>query len=42
MYADDLIVLSENVTGLQVAMDKLRDYCNQWDLTVNTGKISCN
>ena len=38
MYADDLIVLSESGTGLQVAMDKLGDYCNQWGLTVNIGK----
>ena len=38
IYADDLIVLSESGTGLQVEMDKLRDYCNQWGLTVNIGK----
>ena len=38
MCADDPIVLSESGTELQVAMDKPRDYCNQWSLTVNTGK----
>ena len=31
-------MLSERGTGLQVAMDKLRDYCKRWSLTVNTDK----
>ena len=38
MYADDTIILSENPEGLQLALNGVEDYCNTWQLTVNTSK----
>ncbi len=38
MFADDLVLLSTSSTGLQCALDKLQDYCNKWQLIVNTSK----
>ena len=30
MYADDVILLSENAQGLQSCLDKLKLYCDYW------------
>ena len=38
MYADDLVLLSLTVDGLQGKLDKLNRYCEQWALTINTKK----
>ena len=37
-YADDLILISETATGLQICLDKLRDYTEKWDLKLNLKK----
>jgi len=38
MYADDLIIVSETNGGLQIAMDKLGEYCKTWSLNVDINK----
>ena len=38
LYADDLVLLSTTVDGLQAKMNKLNVYCNKWSLTVNPKK----
>ena len=38
LYADDLMLLSETKTGLQMCINKLKEYCNKWKLTVNLKK----
>ena len=38
LYADDLMLLSETKTGLQMCIDKLKEYCDKWKLTVNLKK----
>ena len=38
LYADDLILFSQTANGLQEKLNKLNDYCNKWDLSVNTKK----
>ena len=37
-YADDTILMSENASGLQQALDELFIYCKEWKLTVNQDK----
>ena len=37
-FADDLIVISESKEGLQNSIDKLSDFCDNWQLTVNVKK----
>ena len=37
-FADDLVLLSESHSGLQNALNKLQNYCLNWQLTVNTKK----
>ena len=37
-YADDTILMSENASGLQQALDELFIYCKEWKLTVNEDK----
>ena len=38
MYADDLVILSENSSGLQTALNKLKTFCDKWHLTINLKK----
>ena len=38
LYADDTILLSESVEDLQEMLHTLENYCEQWQLTVNTSK----
>ena len=38
LYADDLMLLSETKTCLQMCINKLKEYCNKWKLTVNLKK----
>ena len=36
LYADDTIVLAENASDLQSALNGVKDYCETWKLRVNT------
>ena len=38
LYADDTIVLAESDEELQKALNAVYDYCNNWQLSVNTTK----
>ena len=38
LYADDTIILAESPAELQNALDATQEYCDLWDLTVNTSK----
>ena len=38
MFADDAVIFSETVEGLQTSIDNLRQYCDKWNLTVNISK----
>ena len=38
LYADDTIVLAESPEQLQLALNAVHEYCENWDLTVNTNK----
>jgi hypothetical protein len=38
VYADDLVLISENENGLQVLLDNLAEYCKKWHLIVNCNK----
>ena len=38
MYADDIVLVSKSIVGLQNSLDLLYDYCNIWKLTVNLEK----
>ena len=38
LYADDLILCSKSVEGLQKKLDKLKTYCDSWGLEVNSNK----
>ena len=37
-FADDLIIFSDSHTGLQNALNNLKKYCYDWQLTVNVNK----
>ena len=38
LYADDTIIMAENPTDLQLALNALSDYCNTWKLNINLDK----
>ena len=38
MYADDLVLFSESVEGLQSLLNDLCIYANKWKMIVNTDK----
>ena len=38
LYADDTIILAETAADLQRALDRLHDYCQKWDLSINVTK----
>lgn len=38
MYADDTVIFSDTISGLQKELDYLANYCDLWSLTVNTSK----
>ena len=35
LYADDTIIMAENPTDLQLALNALSDYCNTWKHKIN-------
>ena len=41
MYADDLILLSRSAQGLQSMLDNLQNFCELWNLSINTEKTKC-
>ena len=38
LYADDLVLVSESATGMQVLLDNLAVYCKKWHLLINSQK----
>lgn len=38
LYADDLVICSSTIKGLQEALNELHAFCEDWLLTVNTAK----
>ena len=38
LYADDRVLMSESVEGMQAMLDIFHDYCNTWKLHVNVAK----
>ena len=38
MYADDILLLSSSAKGLQMALDQVSKFCNEWKLTINFSK----
>ena len=38
LYADDLILMSTSMDGLNKCLEKLRSYCNTWQMEVNIKK----
>ena len=38
MYADDLVIFSETVVGLQTQLNSLEKYCKEWSLKINVQK----
>ena len=38
LYADDIVIFSETMDGLQKGLDILFEYCKRWKLTINTDK----
>lgn len=38
LYADDTVLMAESPASLQLALNAMADYCNQWGLCVNTAK----
>ena len=41
MYADDLILMSTSHKGLQICLNELQKYYEQWKLWVNISKTKC-
>ena len=41
LFADDMAVFSLSAMGLQNGLDRLKEYCFMWGLTVNTLKTKC-
>ena len=40
LYADDTILISESVTGMQRMLNVFDDYCTRWKLSVNLDKTN--
>ena len=38
LYADDLVLFSLSENGLQIKINKLKEYCETWSLDINTKK----
>ena len=41
LFADDMVLFSDNRFGLQTGLDKVYEYCNNWGLIVNVEKTKC-
>ena len=40
LYADDTVLMSENVNGMQTMLNIFSEYCNTWKLQVNIAKTN--
>ena len=38
LYADDTLLMAESPEELQMALNNLKDYCDLWQMEVNTQK----
>lgn len=38
LYADDIVIMAESAHSLQLMINRLAEYCNTWNLTVNLSK----
>ena len=38
LYADDTVILAENPNDLQASLDKIKKYCDTFDLHINVNK----
>ena len=38
LFADDAVIFSDTPQGLQQSLNKLQQYCETWNLTVNVDK----
>jgi len=38
LFANDLVLVTDSESGLQDSMDRLDEFCNTWDLKINTEK----
>ena len=38
MFADDAVIFSETIEGLQESLNNLKQYCDKWNLSVNIDK----
>ena len=38
MYADDMVLFSESIEGLQSLLNELSNYCEAWKLSINVDK----
>lgn len=38
MYADDIVIFSSSLEGLQQKLNALEKYCDDWGLQVNSNK----
>jgi hypothetical protein len=38
LYADDTVLMSENINGMQTMLNIFSEYCNTWKLQVNIAK----
>ena len=39
LYADDIVLLSESAQGLQNILNKVKIFCDKWNLQVNKSKV---
>ncbi len=39
MFADDVVLLSSDASGLQICLQKLSDYCAKWKLSISKQKL---
>ena len=40
LFADDAVLFSYTREGLQILLDRLKNYCDKWGLTVTTSKTA--
>ena len=40
-WADDLVLISNSQKGLQRCLDSLHNYCEKWELSINSEKTKC-
>ena len=38
LYADDTVIFSDSINGLQVGLEKIKQYCERWKLFLNVNK----